>query len=133
MTASWRELAALTEIGDMLLPSLTTELNRLAAQLIQTVNQVHSSGYGLDGSTGNAFFAPRQVTGQTPAQNTGGGALQTVAVFDPTRLTLDEYRITFVSSGPPPTFDLVNTTTGATCPPAASGSRSLAGEWFASS
>jgi flagellar hook-associated protein 1 FlgK len=108
------KLAALTEIRDTLLPSLTTDLNRLAAQLIQAVNQVHSQGYGLDGSTGNAFFAPRQVTGQTPAQNAGGGALQTVAVFDPTQLTLDEYRITFVSSGPPPTFDLVNTTTGAT-------------------
>jgi flagellar hook-associated protein 1 FlgK len=107
------KLAALTEIGDTVLPDLSTDLNRLAAQLSSSVNQVHSTGYGLNGSTGNAFFAPRQVTGQTSAQNAGGGSLQSVHVFDPTQLTLDEYRITFVSGGPP-TFDIVNTTTGET-------------------
>ena len=108
------KLAALTDIRDTFLPGITTDLNRLAAQLVQSVNQVHSNGYGLDGSTGNAFFVPRQVTGQTATQNTGGGALQTVTVFDPTQLALDEYRITFVSGGASPTFDIVNTTTGET-------------------
>jgi flagellar hook-associated protein 1 len=35
-------------------------------------------------------------------------------VFDPSQLTLDDYRITFATNGPPPTFDIVNTTTGET-------------------
>jgi flagellar hook-associated protein 1 FlgK len=108
------KLAALIEVRDTFLPGITTDLNRLAAQLTSAVNQVHSSGYGLDGSTGNGFFAPRQVAGLSLAQNTGDGGLQQVTVFDPSQLTLDDYRITFAANGPPSTFDIVNTTTGET-------------------
>ena len=108
------KLAALIEVRDTLLPGITTDLNRLAAQLTSAVNQVHSSGYGLDGSTENGFFVPRQVTGLPLAQNTGTGRLQQATVFDPSQLTLDDYRITFATNGPPPTFDIVNTTTGET-------------------
>jgi flagellar hook-associated protein 1 FlgK len=108
------KLAALIEVRDTFLPGITTDLNRLAAQLTSAVNQVHSNGYGLDGSTGQTFFAPRQVAGLSLAQNTGDGGLQQVTVFDPSQLTLDDYRITFAANGPPPTFDIVNTTTGET-------------------
>jgi flagellar hook-associated protein 1 FlgK len=108
------KLAALMDVRDTFLSQVTTDVNRLAAQLTSSVNQVHSNGYGLDGSTGNAFFVPRQATGLPLAENTGGGRLQKVVVFDPTQLTLDDYRITFVGSGPPVTFDIVNTTTGVT-------------------
>jgi flagellar hook-associated protein 1 FlgK len=108
------KLAALIEVRDTLLPGITTDLNRLAAQLTSAVNQVHSSGYGLDGSTGTGFFVPRQVTGLPLAQNAGDGRLQQVTVFDSSQLTLDDYRITFATNGPPPTFDIVNTTTGET-------------------
>ncbi len=34
-----------------------TQLNTLAAQLIQSVNTLHTAGTGLDGSTGNNFFS----------------------------------------------------------------------------
>jgi flagellar hook-associated protein 1 FlgK len=108
------KLQGLLAVRDTFLPRFTTGLDRLAAQLVSAVNQLHSNGYGLDGSTGNLFFAPRQVSGQALADNTGGGALQSVTVFDPAQLTLDEYRITFAASGPPPTFDVMNTTTGET-------------------
>jgi flagellar hook-associated protein 1 FlgK len=108
------KIHGLLQVRDMAIPQFTTSLNRLAAQLVASVNQLHSNGYGLDGTTGNAFFAPRQVTGQAPAENAGGGTLQSAMVFDPTQLTLDDYRITFVSNGPPPTFDILDTTTGAT-------------------
>jgi flagellar hook-associated protein 1 FlgK len=108
------KLHGLAEVRDTLLPRYTTSLNRLAAQFISSVNQLHNQGYGLDGSTGNAFFTPREVTGRALAANAGGGTLQSPTVYDPTQLTLDEYRVTFVSNGPPPTFDLVNTTTGVT-------------------
>ena len=108
------KIQGLLHVRDTAIPQFTTSLNRLAAQLIASINQLHSSGYGLDGTTGNAFFAPRQVTGQALAENAGDGTLQSPTVFDPTQLTLDDYRITFVSNGPPPTFDIINTTTGTT-------------------
>jgi flagellar hook-associated protein 1 FlgK len=105
---------ALTEIRDTVLPSYIHDVDRLAAQLIGAVNNQHSQGYGLNGSTGHSFFAPREASGLAAAANSGGGTLQNVAVFDPTQLTLDDYRIDFVSNGPPPTFDIVNSTTGVT-------------------
>jgi flagellar hook-associated protein 1 FlgK len=104
----------LLEARDTILPRLSTSLDRLAAQLTTTINQTHSTGYGLDGTTGKDFFVPRHVTGQALAANTGGGTLQSVSIADPTQLTLDDYRLTFANSGPPPTFDIVNATTGAT-------------------
>jgi flagellar hook-associated protein 1 len=103
----------LIEARDTILPHLSASLDRLAAQLTTTINQTHSAGYGLDGTTGKDFFVPRQVTGQALAANTGGGTLQSVNISDPAQLTLDDYRLTFAESGPPPTFDIVNATTGA--------------------
>ena len=107
------KLHGLLELQNTGAPEFVNSLDRLAAQLISSVNQLHGTGFGLDGTTGNAFFAPRQVTGLAPAANTGGATLTSAQVFDPTQLTLDDYRLTFVSAGPP-TFDIVNTTTGAT-------------------
>ena len=104
----------LIEDRDTILPRLSASLNRLAAQLTTSVNQTHSAGYGLDGTTGIGFFAARQVTGQALAANTGSGILQNVSVFDPSQLTLDDYNLKFSRGGPPPTFDIVNATTGAT-------------------
>jgi hypothetical protein len=89
------------------LPRLSANLNRVAAQLTTSVNQTHSAGYGLDGTTGIGFFAARQVTGQAFAANIGGGILQNVSVFDPAQLTLDDYNLKFSRGGPPPTFDIV--------------------------
>lgn len=54
----------LIETRDTILPHLSASLDRLAAQLTTTINQTHSAGYGLDGTTGKDFFVPRQVTGQ---------------------------------------------------------------------
>ena len=104
----------LIEERDTIVPRLSASLNRLAAQLTTSVNQTHSAGYGLDGTTGIGFFAARQVTGQALAANTGSGILQNVSVFDPSQLTLDDYNLKFSRGGPPPTFDIVNATTGAT-------------------
>jgi flagellar hook-associated protein 1 FlgK len=99
---------------DIVLPRLQASLDRLAAQLTTSLNQTHSRGYGLDGTTGQDFFGARQVSGQALAANTGGGILQSVSVSDPFQLTLDDYRIQFTSGGAQPTFDIVDATTGAT-------------------
>lgn len=99
---------------DTVLPRLQASLDRLAAQLTTSLNQTHSTGYGLDGTTGQDFLVARQVSGQALAANTGGGTVQTVSVFDPSQLTLDDYRLQFTSGGAQPTFDIVDATTGAT-------------------
>jgi flagellar hook-associated protein 1 FlgK len=99
---------------DTVLPRLQASLDRLAAQLTTSLNQTHSTGYGLDGTTGQDFFVARQVSGQALAANTGGGTLQSVSVFDPSQLTLDDYRLQFTSGGAQPTFDIVDATTGTT-------------------
>jgi flagellar hook-associated protein 1 FlgK len=99
---------------DTVLPRLQASLDRLAAQLTTSLNQTHSTGYGLDGTTGQDFFVARPVSGQAVAANAGGGTLQSVSVFDPSQLTLDDYRLQFTSGGAQPTFDIVDATTGAT-------------------
>jgi flagellar hook-associated protein 1 FlgK len=99
---------------DTVLPRLQASLDRLAAQLTTSLNQTHSTGYGLDGTTGQDFFVARQVSGQALAANTGGGTVQSVSVFDPSQLTLDDYRLQFTSGGAQPTFDIVDATTGTT-------------------
>jgi flagellar hook-associated protein 1 FlgK len=112
---------------DTVLPRLQANLDRLAAQLSTSLNQTHSTGYGLDGTTGQDFFVARQVSGQALAANTGGGTLQSVSVFDPSQLTLDDYRLQFTSGGAQPTFDIVDATTGTTV---ASGQNYTAGATF---
>lgn len=116
VTASIRSgsIHGLLEVRDTVLPRLNANVDRLAAQLTSSVNQLHSTGYGLDGTTGQDFFVPRQATGRALAANSGGGTFQSLDVFDPTQLTLDDYQLTFASAGPPPTFDITNATTGAT-------------------
>jgi flagellar hook-associated protein 1 FlgK len=108
------KIHGLLRMRDVLIPQFTTSLDRLAAKFIDAINQVHSTGFGLDGTTGNLFFVPRQATSQALVSNTGGGTLQSVTVFDPPQLTLDDYRITFATNGPPPTFNIVNATTNTT-------------------
>ena len=107
-------LHGLLQLKADFLPDLQRSLDRLAAKLTSAVNTVHRRGYGLDGSTEVVFFIPRQVSAQALAANQGGGSVESVTVFDPTQLTLDEYRITFTADSPQPQFDIVNVTTGET-------------------
>ena len=65
-------------------------LRKLAASITQEINRLHVGGYGLDGSTGNEFFAPLTL-GVT---NTSAGASITATVLDQDLLTLSEYDVT---------------------------------------
>lgn len=51
-------LGGYLEVRDEDVPGYRERLDTLAAELAREVNAVHSSGYGLDGSTGLAFFVP---------------------------------------------------------------------------
>jgi len=43
---------------DVLIPQYQAQLDGLAQAVVQQVNSLHTAGYGLDGTTGVAFFDP---------------------------------------------------------------------------
>lgn len=51
------KLAGLAEARDMALPALIAKLDALAGDLITNINALHSTGFGLDNSTGNNFLS----------------------------------------------------------------------------
>lgn len=55
-------LAGLIESRDTVLADRITEINDLAARLIQSVNSVHAAGVGLDGTGGLNFFSGTDAT-----------------------------------------------------------------------
>ncbi len=52
------QLKGLTDARDIIIPQHMEDLNTLARTLVEQVNALHVTGYGLDGSTGVAFFDP---------------------------------------------------------------------------
>ncbi len=59
------KLKGLLDVRDQTIPSLQTSFDTLASTLVTQVNSQHQSGYGLDGSTGQNFFAPAGTTAGT--------------------------------------------------------------------
>jgi flagellar hook-associated protein 1 FlgK len=58
-------LGGLLESRDRDIPHYLGHLDDLAATVVARVNEVHRSGYGLDGSGGRDFFDPSGVTAET--------------------------------------------------------------------
>ena len=56
VTTTSGELRALLDARDVDIPGMRTKLDQLASGLINATNALHSTGFGLDGSTGLAFF-----------------------------------------------------------------------------
>ncbi|MCC6382844.1 MAG: flagellar hook-associated protein FlgK [Dehalococcoidia bacterium] len=56
VTSTTGELRGVLDARDVALPGLSAKLDALAATLITSVNAVHATGFGLDNSTGLAFF-----------------------------------------------------------------------------
>jgi len=50
------EIEGLKIIRDEAIPDILTNLDRLASDIIGAVNDIHKTGFGLDGSTGLSFF-----------------------------------------------------------------------------
>lgn len=51
------KIPALLEAVNEDIPNLQEELNRITFTLVEDINAAHSAGYGLEGQTGNLFFA----------------------------------------------------------------------------
>lgn len=56
------QIAGLLTARDETIPDYMAELDKLAAAVIDHVNSIHSTGHGLDGTTGNNFFSTRFKT-----------------------------------------------------------------------
>ena len=85
------EIGGLLAVRDDVKISSLDGLRRLIASLIKEINSMHRQGYGLDGSTGNDFFNPLQLS----TRDFSAGAAMTATITDSSQLTLDEYSIQF--------------------------------------
>lgn len=102
-------LKGLLNLRDVVIPGYLNQLDQLAAALINEVNQQHRLGFGLDGSTGNDFFAPLAPTADASSTNTGTATVS-VAVASPASLTFAAYQLSF-SGG---SYTIRNLESGAT-------------------
>ena len=106
-------LKALLDLRDNVVPGYIDQLDRLSASVVNEVNQLHQSGYGLDGSTGLDFFQPLAPVAAALSTNTGSAAVS-VSINNSANLTFDQYELSF--SGGNYTIlnvDTGNSTTGA--------------------
>ena len=104
-------LRGLLDVRDGTIPELTQSFDRLAATLTNAVNQIHRSGFGLDGTTGLDFFSPLSVLAEPASTNGGSGAIGSGAVTAPSLLTFHDYEVRFTS---PTAYAIVDATTGNT-------------------
>ena len=58
-------MSGLIDARDNLIPQFRAMLDELAGGLVAQINSLHTAGTGLDGTTGNEFFAPGGVTAAT--------------------------------------------------------------------
>jgi len=87
-------------------------IDRLAGVLVNEINQQHAAGYGLDGSTGNLFFAALSPDAPLAKDtNTGAAVGTSTSILTASSLTMDTYEVRFSNAT---TFDVVDITTGAT-------------------
>ncbi|MBI5137091.1 MAG: flagellar hook-associated protein FlgK [Nitrospirae bacterium] len=103
-------LAGMIRIRDDVIGGALADIERIAATLTLNFNRVHAQGYGLDGSTGNAFFSALSASTVNAAENIGQPSVGAV-VSDLAAVTLDDYEVVFTS---PSQFDLLNATQGTT-------------------
>ncbi|MFT4577661.1 MAG: flagellar hook-associated protein 1 FlgK [Nitrospinales bacterium] len=101
-------LKGLIDMRDTEVPDIKDKLDRLAAGIIQEFNNTHQQGFGVDGTTGNNFFAPPSVITEINTNNTGAATL-TATNGNPSSISTDKFEITVTGSN---TFSLNNLTTG---------------------
>jgi flagellar hook-associated protein 1 FlgK len=100
------QLGGFFSVRDNIRTNSLNGLQRLIASLVKETNILHRAGYGLDGTTGNDFFTPLQLS----TRDFSSGADMTATITDPAQLTLDEYNIQFDAAN---TYYVYNKQTGA--------------------
>ncbi len=83
------------------------DLRRLVAALTKEMNLLHNGGVGLDGTTGNDFFAALSLS---TTDASAGADVSSATVTDPSALTLSEYDVAIGTGG---AYTVTNRDTGA--------------------
>ena len=83
------------------------DLRCLAAAITNEMNQLHSAGVGLDGTTGNDFFTPLSLSS---TDSSAGASLTSATITDPSALTLSDYSISIGSGN---AYSVTNKDSGA--------------------
>lgn len=104
-------LNGLLSLRDTTIPGVLKQMDTLAASLVNGVNQLQVTGYGLDGSSGNNFFSPLTVSAVANSANTGSATIGNGSITANSLLTMHDYEIRFST---PTTYSIVDNTTGAT-------------------
>jgi flagellar hook-associated protein 1 FlgK len=116
-------LKGLLDLRDTTLPGDLNQLDKLAAGIINEVNQQHQSGFGLDGTTGNNFFSPLSPTVTGLSANTGSATV-TASIVTPASLTFNPLQLSFFGGN----YTLTDMTTGASTTAAYGGATTVAFE-----
>jgi flagellar hook-associated protein 1 FlgK len=74
----------LLEARDQSIPSALSDLDNLAAGIIDSVNSQNKAGYDLNGDKGGNFFQP--VVQPSPGSNAGAAENMAVAITDPSQI-----------------------------------------------
>jgi|CXWL01.1.fsa_nt_gi flagellar hook-associated protein 1 FlgK len=102
------ELKGLLDARDTTIPDLNDSLDRLAAAIVNEVNQVQTAGYDLDQEVGSVFFDALSVSSSAGSANTGSLTI-TGTISTASSLTYHDYTLTFGSAG---AYTIVDATTG---------------------
>ncbi len=102
------KLKGYLDLRDHTIPDKIQELDKVAAGIINEVNKRHYRGFGLDGTTNINFFNPLAASFGHPYTNHGDADI-TGAIYDPTILSRDDYRIEFATAT---TYKITNARTG---------------------
>lgn len=92
-------LGGLLEFREDSLDATQNQLGQIALALAGSFNDIHSSGYGLDGSTGNDLFTIPNPTAQLRTSysdgHTPGGATLSVTINDASQVTSSDYKLEY--------------------------------------
>ena len=102
------KLKGYLDMRDKVIPDKIKELDKVAGGIVNEVNKLHYFGYGLDGSTNLNFFNPLQASFGHDYTNHGDADI-TGAIYDPTILSRDNYRLKFDTAT---TYQITNERTG---------------------
>jgi flagellar hook-associated protein 1 FlgK len=77
------KILALQEIRDVVLKEKIAGVDSFAINLVDTVNEIHKDGFGLNGRTNINFFQPKDLSQNTNAEYDfdGDGVLDRTAIF----------------------------------------------------
>lgn len=96
------ELKANIDLRETETTSIMNRLNAFALELTLTTNQYHTSGYGLDNSTGNYFFTNISSPFTTKDSSTSGGSITdaNVTISNLSQVNFEkQYQINYNTTG----------------------------------